>query len=486
MSNDEIAIRVSNLSKCYEIYATPHDRLKQFVFPRVQRYFRGTQKKYFREFWALKNVSFEVRKGEAVGVIGRNGAGKSTLLQMICGTLSPTSGMVAVDGLVAALLELGSGFSPEFTGRENVYLNASVLGFTQEKTDARFDEIAAFADIGDFLDQPVKTYSSGMLMRLAFAVNTCVDPDILIVDEALSVGDAPFQSKCFKRLRQLIDNGTSILFVSHDISTVRSICSRALWLKSGRAEMWGEAQEVAKEYEKFCWREQGLVMHAPDVAGETLPETTSVQAISADASSGLPAMLFEPNPVFEANRQRSRMGTGAVIIKNFLMLNKEGLTASSCDYDETLSLYYRLEVCEPVNSDFVLGFRLRDTKGIFVYSANDINANHRIEAVPGDRYVVSTDLKIPLTHQDYVVLTGIFGFRDGMAFSNGIYDFSKSLIWDVIEDAAYLKVHPCKVMPMAGPVNASFDLKMKRLNYNVKDRCNQSPWPPRHRTPCIL
>ena len=162
-------------------------------------------KSYYREFWALKDVSFEVNKGEAVGIIGRNGAGKSTLLQLICGTLSPTSGTIEVDGTVAALLELGCGFNPEFTGRENVYLNASMLGLTQEKIDDKFDEIAAFADIGDFLEQPTKTYSSGMLMRLAFAVNTCVEPEILIVDEALGVGDAPFQSKCFKRLRQLIN-----------------------------------------------------------------------------------------------------------------------------------------------------------------------------------------------------------------------------------------------------------------------------------------
>ena len=244
--SSEIAIKVENLSKCYQIYDQPHDRLKQSIYPRLQRLVGQQPKQYHREFWALKDVSFEVNKGEAFGIIGRNGAGKSTLLQMICGTLSPTSGSVEVEGTVAALLELGSGFNPEFTGRENVYLNASVLGLTQEETDEKYDEIAAFADIGDFLEQPTKTYSSGMLMRLAFAVNTCVDPEILIVDEALGVGDAPFQSKCFKRLRQLINDGTSILFVSHDISTVRSICSRALWLKSGQTEMWGDAKEDRK------------------------------------------------------------------------------------------------------------------------------------------------------------------------------------------------------------------------------------------------
>ena len=468
MSSDDVAIRVQNLSKCYQIYNAPRDRLKQFVAPRLQRMAGQTPKQYFREFWALKDVSCEVKRGEAVGIIGRNGAGKSTLLQLICGTLSPTSGSVDVAGTVAALLELGSGFNPEFTGRENVCLNASMLGLTSEEIDEKFDEIAAFADIGDFLEQPTKTYSSGMLMRLAFAVNTSVDPDILIVDEALGVGDAPFQSKCFKRLRQLIDNGTSILFVSHDISTVRSICSRALWLKNGQVEWWGDAKEVAKEYERFCWQEQGIVLTHSEMRDDTKSTGFSIAEKVAEGPGeeerSAPRQLFQPNPAFEMNRQRTRIGTGDVIMKNFIILNEAGAQVTSCEYDDKLALYYLLEVCRPVNSDFILGVRLRDVKGNFVYSANDMDSIHRIKGVPGDRYLVSTDMKMPLTHQDYVVLTGVFGFKDGIAFAGGVYDYSKSVIWDVVEDAAFLKVHPCKVMPLAGPVNASFNLKVIKLN----------------------
>src|SRR4051794_7034662 len=183
----EIAIRVRNLSKCYHIYARPEDRLKQALFPRMQRLFGRRPTQYAREFWALNDVSFEVKKGETVGVIGRNGSGKSTLLQLICGTLAPTTGSIEIEGRVAALLELGSGFNPEFTGRENVYVNAAVFGLTKDEIDGRFGSIADFADIGDFIDQPVKKYSSGMLMRLAFAVVAHVNADILIVDEALSV-----------------------------------------------------------------------------------------------------------------------------------------------------------------------------------------------------------------------------------------------------------------------------------------------------------
>ena len=211
MSSDQIAIRVSNVSKRYEIYSAPLDRLKQFVLPLVQsRDQEGERRKYFNEFWALRDVSFEIKRGETIGVIGRNGSGKSTLLQMICGTLTPTGGEIETRGRIAALLELGSGFNPEFTGRDNVYMNAAILGLTKEEIDSRFSDIESFADIGHFLDQPVKTYSSGMVARLAFSVAVQVDPDILVVDEALSVGDMAFQEKSFTRMKKIRDAGTSI------------------------------------------------------------------------------------------------------------------------------------------------------------------------------------------------------------------------------------------------------------------------------------
>ena len=247
MSSDNFAIRVSGLSKCYEIYATPRDRLKQFLMPLVRRILGKTHKQYFRDFWALKDISFEVIKGETVGIIGRNGSGKSTLLQIICGTLTPTEGKVETRGRVAALLELGSGFNPEFTGRENVYMNASVLGLKKEEIDARFADIIAFADIGDFIEQPVKTYSSGMMVRLAFAVIAHVDADILVIDEALSVGDAFFTQKCMRFLRKFMENGT-VLFVSHDTGAVINFCQRAIWLNKGISKYQGEPKEVAQMY----------------------------------------------------------------------------------------------------------------------------------------------------------------------------------------------------------------------------------------------
>lgn len=250
MSSENIAVRVSNLSKCYQIYDTPRDRLKQFVLPRLRRMMGKAPRQYYREFWALKDVSFEINKGETVGIIGRNGSGKSTLLQMICGTLNPTSGNIQTQGRIAALLELGSGFNPEFTGRENVYMNGAVLGLSNEEIDTRFADIVAFADIGDFVEQPVKTYSSGMMLRLAFAVIAHVDADILVIDEALAVGDVFFTQKCMRYIRQFQQNGGTILFVSHDVGTVISICKSAVMLFAGghRNAITGSAEELCKLY----------------------------------------------------------------------------------------------------------------------------------------------------------------------------------------------------------------------------------------------
>ena len=233
------AIEVEDLGKCYRIYDQPRDRIKQALW--------RSRRRYFREFWALRHVSFTVARGESVGIVGRNGSGKSTLLQLICGTLTPTEGRVRTGGRVAALLELGSGFNPEFTGIENVYLNASLLGLRRQEVDARLDAILAFADIGDFAGQPVKTYSSGMAVRLAFAVMAHVDADVLVVDEALSVGDAYFMQKCMRFIHRFREHGC-LLVVSHDAATLTAVCDRALLISQGRLQRIGTAKAISEEY----------------------------------------------------------------------------------------------------------------------------------------------------------------------------------------------------------------------------------------------
>lgn len=362
MSSDDTTIRVSQLSKRYEIYDSPRDRLKQFVLPRLQR---GSQpaRQYFREFWALRDVSFEVRQGETVGIIGRNGSGKSTLLQIICGTLSPTAGSVETRGRIAAMLELGSGFNPEFTGRENVYMNAAVLGLTPAEIDARFDRIAAFADIGPFLDQPIKTYSSGMTVRLAFAVQSQIDPDILIVDEALSVGDAKFQAKCFDRLRQLKDNGTSILLVTHSSEQIVTHCTKAILLNQGVQLESGQPKQVVNRYLDLLFGKEKTAQRpaaALPAAAATVVDT-SEHGLSRDHDRFATRHGYNPHEY--------RWGDGSASILDFY------LAADGVPYPSAVSTGQQISLSVTVkfHAEFyrpILGITIKTKEGVTVYGVN--------------------------------------------------------------------------------------------------------------------
>jgi lipopolysaccharide transport system ATP-binding protein len=371
--SSEIAIKVENLSKCYQIYDQPRDRLKQFVLPRMQQLIGRQSSQYFREFWALKDVSFDVKKGESVGIIGRNGSGKSTLLQIITGTLAPTSGSVTTHGRIAALLELGSGFNPDFTGRENVYLNGALLGFSTAQINEKFDAIAAFADIGEHLDQPVKTYSSGMLVRLAFAVQVQVEPEILIVDEALAVGDALFQKRCFQRIEKLVSDGTTLLFVSHDQESVRTLTNRALLLKKGRPIQWGLSSEVVLSYRKLLHDEEaeyfaGLTKNLVERAAQSLLPSDSPSA-QPDAPNAVPANAA---PGMGTRSDRHSFGDGEVKIFKVETLDSD---------DQPCSLFYpgeklRIRVtCESFASidKLNVGIRLRNKEGVKIYSWGTLN-----------------------------------------------------------------------------------------------------------------
>ncbi|AZO32319.1 ABC transporter ATP-binding protein [Mesorhizobium sp. M1B.F.Ca.ET.045.04.1.1] len=272
--NAGTVIRVCDVSKHYAMFERPEDRFKQMVMPRLGRLLGRPPRRYFRDFAALNGISFDIGRGETVGIIGRNGSGKSTLLQIICGTLQPTSGAVEVNGRIAALLELGAGFNPEFTGRENVFLNASILGIPRKEMEWRFDDIARFADIGPFIDQPVKTYSSGMYVRLAFATAINVDPDILVVDEALSVGDEAFQRKCFARIEDIKDKGGTILFVSHGAQTIVQLCTRAVLIDGGEKIFEGRPKAVTGHYQR-------LVNAPSEAASEIRAEIAALGAKSS-------------------------------------------------------------------------------------------------------------------------------------------------------------------------------------------------------------
>nr|WP_320115705.1 ABC transporter ATP-binding protein [uncultured Desulfuromonas sp.] len=365
--SSEVAISVTDVSKCYQVYATPRDRLKQFILPRLQALLGRHRRQYYREFWALRDISFTIKKGETVGIIGRNGAGKSTLLQMICGTLTPTHGDIKTNGRVAALLELGSGFNPEFSGRENVYLNASILGLSQTEIDQRFDDIIAFADIGDFIDQPVKNYSSGMMVRLAFAVIAHVDADILVIDEALAVGDAFFTHKCMRFLRQFMKTGT-ILFVSHDTSSVRNLCRDALWLEKGQVVQFDKSKIVCENYlEAFYEEQQGK---STTTRIKKMPETSGPVSLKDQRADFInTSNLRNDIELFDFDPDAPSFGKGAARVTAVRFLDKDRNPLSWIVGGEEVYLQVEVYADKTLRSP-IIGFYVKDRLGQTLFGDN--------------------------------------------------------------------------------------------------------------------
>jgi lipopolysaccharide transport system ATP-binding protein len=401
----DIAISVQNLSKCYQIYDAPRDRLKQFAAPRLQRLLGRTPKQYFREFWALKDISFEVKKGETLGIVGRNGSGKSTLLQIICGTLAPTGGSIRTVGRIAALLELGSGFNPEFSGRENVYMNGAVLGLSKAEVDDKFDDIAAFADIGRFIEQPVKTYSSGMTVRLAFAVQAQVDPDILIVDEALSVGDARFQAKCFARLKQLKEKGTSILLVTHATEQIVTHCSSAILLNDGKQIETGEPRRVINRYLDLLFgKEKG----ATEVSAQTTDSTGQI-TLKAEALYQLSNEIDAFSTRAGYNAHEYRWGDGTVSVLDFYLGMGNESYPSSVTAGNIITLavsvrFYR-DMIRPI-----LGITVKTKDGVTISGTNSEMAElAELQVLFKEGSVVQArcDFRCSLAPGDYFISIGV-------------------------------------------------------------------------------
>ncbi len=380
-------ILARNLGKSYRLFESPGDRLKHLLW--------GRWRQYSREFWALQDVSFEIGRGEVVGLVGRNGAGKSTLLQMVCGTLLPTSGSLQVNGRVAALLELGAGFSPDFSGLENVYMNAAILGLSRNEVDAKLDDILAFADIGDFIRQPVKTYSSGMFMRLAFAVATSVEPDILVIDEALSVGDGAFARKSFDRIMALKDRGATILFCSHAMYHVQALCSRAIWMEGGRARMIDTAARVTSAYET------SLVMESSDhIAAESLALATS--GATAPPTLGQP-LLDDPALGTPVAARPALQGTAVLTSIEAFADGVAGRELAIHSGETTLMVRVRFTAdpalpCPSVAVSFV------HPNGMLVSSAGSVNDGFALSYnAAGQGTVELTFERLPLLRGDYTL-----------------------------------------------------------------------------------
>lgn len=347
--SSENAIEVENLSKCYQIYDKPRDRLMQMLLG-------SSERSFYREFWALRDVSFSIPKGQVYGILGKNGAGKSTLLQIICGTLAASSGEARVAGRVSALLELGSGFNPEFTGIENVYMNAQLLGLTRSEVDGKLDKIIAFADIGDHVHQPVKTYSSGMFARLAFSVAIHVDPDILIVDETLSVGDAWFQHKSMARMRKLMESGCTVLFVSHSIDAVRALCDYAIWIDGGTLKMQGNVTEVTNAYMNDVFVEHNrLILEANEIPIIDEPE-------GMDPAAGVEAHETTEDDASSLTHVAEPSDGAVLSVQAVQLLNANGQPTERIEQRDELSLAIDVRFHKALQNVSV-GFLIKDQFG---------------------------------------------------------------------------------------------------------------------------
>lgn len=434
----DIAIRATHLSKCYHIYNTPHDRLKQFVAPRLQRLVGRHPKQYFHEFWALNDVSFEIKKGETFGIIGRNGSGKSTLLQLLCGTLTPTNGQVEINGRVAALLELGSGFNPEFTGRENVYMNAAVLGLSHEEVEERFDDIAAFADIGEFIEQPVKTYSSGMMVRLAFAVIAHVNADILVIDEALAVGDAFFTQKCMRFLRNFMEIGT-VLFVSHDTGAVLNLCNRAILLDHGVVKASGSPKQAIELYlESIYESSQGEIQIDKTNIPLSNEYHTDIEYKDMRETLINSSTLRNDIEIFKFDSESPSFGTGAATISSVMLLDRSSVPLSWIVGGEDVILEIRCKAHEQLLRPIV-GFQFKDRLGQIIFSDNTY-LSHQFTYPTVDKdgeLIAKFEFRLPiLPTGDYSVTAAV---------AEGTQETHIQHYW--MHEALIVKVHASSVCP---------------------------------------
>jgi lipopolysaccharide transport system ATP-binding protein len=415
-----IAISVRQVYKSFKRYDRPIDRLKEILLPGKSR---------AKEFFALQDVSFEVRKGETVGIVGRNGSGKSTVLQLIARTLQATSGQVESHGRISALLELGSGFNPEFSGRDNVFFNGQILGLSEAELDRRFDEIEAFAEIGEFIDQPVKTYSSGMLVRLAFSVAVMVEPDILIIDEALAVGDIYFQQKCFEKIRKLKDHGTTILFVSHDAGAVYQLCDRAILLNQGKLLLDGPPRAVLDLYEAKLW--------------ESLDESEEKFEIELIETA-------KGEEIGQISVQRPE-----VTVQSVHFATPEGARTESVLVSHPVHLWVKV-LFEKDFNDPHIGLSLRDRLGAEMYGTNTYTLQQKLGAVTAGQVIeLCFELTAHLKPATYTVAIGVanqgYGigsFREILTYTHSIASLNVLTNRDIAHWAGVVNLS-CRMMDSA-------------------------------------
>ncbi len=469
----EIVVRAEQVSKVYPIYERPADRLLQMLW-------RG-RRRYHRDFHALDDVSFEVARGRTLGIIGRNGAGKSTLLQIICGTLTPSAGQLTVNGRIAALLELGAGFNPEFSGRDNVRINAAILGLTPTQIDERFDDMLAFADIGDFIDQPVKTYSSGMYVRLAFSVAIHVSPDILVVDEALAVGDAFFQARCMARMKRMLDDGITMLFTSHDIAAVKALCSDVLWLERGRVRACGPTDSVATQYTQdwvlqanrlaadaaaaAAGARAGAALAAGTIAGAQVGATPGAAAAGAagatgaTGATGAPALVaIDPGcpPVPAEHSPRSGDGRARFVAAGWRTPQGPAQHVP-VEWGEPLTISAEIEILAPCEH-LVVSYHIKDRhqQHLIGGHTSDSAALYERRCQPGERLRVRFELPVRLHEGAYSLTLLVASIGDLSRYTDAVF-----LDW--VDDLMLMRVSARDRFPLSDLVELEHDMAVEVL-----------------------
>lgn len=395
----EVAIRVDDVSKLYKLYDKPSDRLKESL--------GLTRKKLYKEHYALHNVSFDVKRGETVGIIGTNGSGKSTILKIITGVLNPSGGHVEIDGRISALLELGAGFNMEYTGIENIYLNGTMIGFSREEIDAKMQDILDFADIGDFVHQPVKTYSSGMFVRLAFAVAINIDPEILIVDEALSVGDVFFQAKCYKKFEDFKKMGKTILFVSHDLGSISKYCDRVVLLNRGKKLAEGTPKEMVSMYKR--------IMVNQDKAEEIAAHQMDMSSLEEEDEKGIKEAACEGQwkNHYNLNPDVDEYGNGAAEIEDFAIIDENGNYTNAIVKGTRFRLKSKVKFKQDIH-DPIFTYTFKNIQGVAITGTNTMYEKKDVPlAKEGETYVATFEQDMFLQGGEYLLSMSCTGYRDG-------------------------------------------------------------------------
>lgn len=446
----EVIIDMRGVAKHYRLYRSPRDRLREALDP-----FGRT---FHKDFVALTGIEMVVYRGEILGIVGNNGSGKSTLLKIVSSIIPSTFGTVHTRGNVVALLELGAGFNPEMTGRENAYFYARIQDIPKNDISEVVNEAISFADIGEYIDQPLKTYSSGMRSRIGFAISTAIQPEILILDEVLAVGDAPFRAKCYRRIQNLVEGKTTVLFVSHDLNSVRQLCDRVLYLQKGKISFLGETEEACRRYERDC--RQSLQMESESTRDDPIDDT-----VSSSKSVGESYCSQNMQRIQEMERQ----GVGDLKIIDLFLTDSKGNVTTSVSPKENYQIRVRARSSLAQTIVLHMAIEVKTLQGTRVLHFTDPSLDIPVELSPGQVITLSMMLDFPLTAGNYYLSIALFSYLNGRKFEAGHFQFSNGKVQDLLEEALFINVKQYPSFPLRGPVSFLRQIIIERQNEYIEN-----------------